>query len=65
MTGLLQRRPIVSLIAGFLLLMLLVSSFPIVPETKQAVVVSFGKPVRILGGYQKGRPIGAAGAGIS
>jgi membrane protease subunit HflC len=65
MIALLQRRPLISLAAGFFLLMLLISSFPIVPETKQAVVVSFGKPVRILGGYQKGRPIGAAGAGIS
>ena len=39
--------------------------FPIVPETKQAVVVRFGKPVRILNRYQAGQPIGAAGAGIS
>ena len=42
----------------------LLGSFPIVPETKQAVVVRFGKPVRILNRYQAGRPIGAAGAGI-
>ena len=54
MIALLQRRPLVSLVAGFLLLMLLVSSFPIVPETKQAVVVRFGKPNRILGGTEAG-----------
>jgi modulator of FtsH protease HflC len=40
-------------------------SFPIVPETKQAVVVRFGKPVRILNRYEPGRPIGSPGAGIS
>jgi membrane protease subunit HflC len=51
-------------IAVFLLLVVL-GCFPIVPETKQAVVVRFGKPVRILNRYQAGHPIGAAGAGIS
>ena len=35
------------------------------PETKQAVVVRFNNPVRILNQYEPGRPIGAAGAGIS
>jgi membrane protease subunit HflC len=55
----------VSLVIGFILLFLVLGSFPIVPETKQAVVVRFGKPVRILNRYQQGRPIGASGAGIS
>jgi modulator of FtsH protease HflC len=36
-----------------------------VPETKQAVVVRFGKPERILNRFEPGRPIGAAGAGVS
>jgi membrane protease subunit HflC len=48
-----------------MLLFLLLSAFPIIPETKQAVVVRFGKPVRIYNQYQAGRPIGAAGAGIN
>jgi membrane protease subunit HflC len=43
----------------------LLGSFPIIPETKQAVVVRFGKPVRIYNMYKAGRPIGAAGAGIN
>jgi membrane protease subunit HflC len=50
---------------ALILLFLIIASFPIVPETKQAVIVRFGKPVRILNEYQAGRPIGAAGAGIS
>ena len=60
-----RSHPILSAILGVFLLVVLLGSFPIVPETKQAVVVSFGKPVRILNQYKAGRPIGAAGAGIS
>ena len=60
-----RNRPILSALAGVFILFLIIASFPIIPETKQAVVVSFGKPVRILGGYKEGRPIGAAGAGIN
>ena len=65
MTGFVSSRPILSGIVAVFVLMALTLSFPIVPETKQAVVVSFGKPLRILGGYKAGRPIGAAGAGIN
>jgi membrane protease subunit HflC len=65
MTDFLRRRPLVSTIVGLLVLVLLLSSFPIVPETKQAVVVRFGKPERILNRYEPGRPIGTAGAGLS
>jgi membrane protease subunit HflC len=65
MTGFIRNRPLVSGVLALFVLLLLVSSFPVVPETKEAVVVRFGKPVRILNQYQAGRPIGAAGAGIS
>ena len=65
MTDFIRRRPLVSAIVAVLLLVLLLSSFPIVPETKQAVVVRFGKPERILNRFEPGRPIGAAGAGLS
>jgi membrane protease subunit HflC len=65
MTDFIRRRPIVSVIVGFILLFVVLSSFPIVPETKQAVVVRFGKPVRILNRFEPGHPIGAVGAGIS
>ena len=60
-----RNRPIITAVLGLFLLVVVLGSFPIVPETKQAVVVRFGKPVRILNRYQAGRPIGAAGAGIS
>ena len=65
MMAFLRNRPIVAAISALVLLFLVVASFPIIPETKQAVVVRFGKPVRILNRFEEGRPIGAAGAGIS
>ena len=65
MTGFVRRRPLLSAIVAFVALVILLGSFPIVPETKQAVVVRFGKPVRILNRFEAGRPIGTAGAGIS
>jgi membrane protease subunit HflC len=65
MTELVRNRPLLSAFVAFALLVLVAASFPIIPETKQAVIVRFGKPVRILNRYQEGRPIGGAGAGIS
>jgi len=65
MTDFIRRRPLLLGIIGFIFLFVVLGSFPIVPETKQAVVVRFGKPVRILNRYERGRPIGAPGAGIS
>ena len=65
MTGFIRRRPLVSGVIAFFVLIVLLSSFPIVPETKQAVVVRFGKPERILNRFEPGRPIGAQGAGLS
>src|ERR1051325_10485265 len=58
----LLRRPLFIAIVGITLLVVLLGSFPIVPETKQAVVVRFGKPVRILHRYAPGSPIGSTGA---
>jgi membrane protease subunit HflC len=60
-----RRHPLFAAALALFALFVLLGSFPIVPETKQAVVVRFGKPVRILGRYEAGRPIGGAGAGIS
>ena len=65
MTDLIRRRPILSAVLAVIVLVLVLASFPIIPETKQAVVVRFGKPVAVLNQYKPGRPIGSAGAGIS
>jgi modulator of FtsH protease HflC len=60
-----RRHPLIATVVGLILLALVLSSFPVVPETKQAVVVQFGKPVRILNRYEPGKPIGSAGAGLA
>jgi modulator of FtsH protease HflC len=65
MTDAIRRHPLLSTILAIILVGLLLSSFPVVPETKQAVIVRFGKPVRILNHYEPGKPIGGPGAGIS
>ena len=65
MTSFFRAHPIWSAIIIILLLFLIVTSFPIIPETKQAVVVRFGKPVTVFNQYKAGRPIGTAGAGIN
>ena len=65
MTDYVRRHPILTAILAVLVLTLVLSSFPIVPETKQAVVVRFGKPIRILNRYKPGHPIGAPGAGLT
>ena len=65
MTDILRRHRLLTVIGAVVLLLVLLGSFPIIPETKQAVVVRFGKPVRIYNMYKPGRPIGTAGAGIN
>jgi len=65
MTDFIRSRPLLSAFIGLIILVVLLGSFPIVPETKQAVVVRFGKPERILNRFGASRPIGSAGAGLS
>jgi membrane protease subunit HflC len=60
-----RNHPVMVGIAALLLLFLLASAAPIVPETKQAVVVRLGKPHRILNRYDASDPIGGQGAGIT
>ena len=60
-----RSRPILTAVVALFLVVVLLGSFPIIPETKQAVVVRFGKPDRIYNQYKPGRPIGAQGAGIN
>jgi membrane protease subunit HflC len=60
----LLRNPIVLGVLAILLLILLVSTVSIVPETKQAVIVRFGEPVRVINSYQDGAGYGPGGAGL-
>jgi len=65
MSDFFRRHSMVAIIGAFIVLFLIYTSFPIVPETKQAVVVQFGKPVRILNRYRADQPIGHRGAGLA
>ena len=65
MTGFARSHPIITAALAVVALFLLITSFPVIPETQQVVVVRFGKPVRIYNKYEAGRPIGTAGAGIN
>ncbi len=65
MTDFIRRHPMMAGFAGLFLLFLVLSTFAIVPETRQGIVVQFGKPVRIINRYEPGQQFGAAGAGIA
>lgn len=64
MSSSLLRNPIALAFGAILLLVLLGSTFAVVPETKQAVIVRFGDTKRIINPYQAGRPFGETGAGL-
>jgi len=53
-SDLIRRRPLLSGFIAIVLLFLVTAAFPIISETKQAVVVQFGKPSRILGATKAG-----------
>jgi membrane protease subunit HflC len=65
MTAFVRRHPLMSGILALFVLFLVMSTFAIVPETRQGIVVRFGKPVRIINRYEPGRPFGSNGAGIA
>jgi membrane protease subunit HflC len=65
MTDFLRRHPMWAGFIALLALFLVTSSFAIVPETRQGIVVRFGKPVRIINSYDPARPFGTVGAGIA
>ncbi len=58
------RNPIVAGIIALLLVILAASTFAIVPETKQAVILRFGQPVRTVNAWQPNTPFGQTGAGL-
>lgn len=62
--GNLARNPVALAIIAIAVLILLGSTFAIVPETRQAVVVRFGEPVRIFNSYKPNEDFGTTGAGL-
>ena len=65
MTDFIRRHPMMTGFLALLLLFVATSAFAIVPETRQGIVVRFGKPVRIINRFEAGQPFGSAGAGIA
>ena len=59
-----SRYPIHTALIVIGLLVLLTSTFSVVPETKQGVVQRFGKPVRIINRYDPKQSFGGDGAGL-
>ncbi len=65
MTAFFRRHPFALGIGAFLLLVLLMSSVSIVPETSQGVIARFEKPVRIVNRYKPNQSFGGQGAGLA
>ncbi|MBR0553084.1 protease modulator HflC [Stakelama marina] len=60
----LWRNPMVLAIVALVIVIIGASSFAIIPETQQAVILRFQKPVATVNRYQPNRPFGRTGAGI-
>ena len=65
MMDFIRRRPLMSGFLALFVLMLVLSTFAIVPETKQGIVIRFGKPVRIENPYKPNQEFGNTGAGLA
>jgi membrane protease subunit HflC len=58
------RNPIALAFLAIVLLVLIGSTFSVVPETRQAVIVRFGEPQRIINPYKRGETFGNTQAGL-
>jgi modulator of FtsH protease HflC len=59
-----MRNPIALAFAAILFLILIGSTLSIVPETRQAVIVRFGEPERVINAYHANEEFGRTGAGL-
>ena len=64
MNAALFRNPMVAGVIALLLLIVVVSTVAIVPETRQAVVLRFEQPVDTWNAYRPGEQFGRSGAGL-
>lgn len=65
MTDMLRRHPMLAAFTAAILLVAVLGSVSIVPETSQGVVTRFGKPVRIVNRYDVHQELGSVGAGLN
>lgn len=62
--GNIMKNPVALSVILFGLILVLINTLIIVPETRQGVVVRFGEPVRIINRYETNVPFGSTGAGL-
>ena len=60
----LVRNPVLIAAAAIVLLLAVAGTFAVVPETRQAVVLRFGTPVRVVNRYHDDELFGRSGAGL-
>jgi modulator of FtsH protease HflC len=60
-----KQSPMLAAVVGLALLVLLSMSVSIVPETRQAIISSYGQPLRVINGYQANERFGATNAGLA
>jgi membrane protease subunit HflC len=60
-----RRNPLLWLGVALVVIAVALSSFVVVPETKQAVVIRFGVPQRIMNAYNPKEDFGHTGAGLA
>lgn len=58
------RNPVAAGIVALLVLIVLASTVAIVPETRQAVILRFEKPIALVNAWQPGQQFGNTGAGL-
>ena len=58
------RNPVALAIIAVIALVLVGSTFSVVPETQQAVIVRFGEPKRIINRFDADESFGSSGAGL-
>ena len=64
MNASLLRNPVTIGIVALLALILLATTFAIVPETKQVVILRFEQPIRTVNAYTPNERFGSTGAGL-
>ncbi|HEY0043720.1 MAG TPA: SPFH domain-containing protein, partial [Allosphingosinicella sp.] len=58
------RNPIALAFLAIVILVLIGSTFAVVPETRQAVIVRFGEAQRVINPYRNNEEFGRTGAGL-
>ena len=59
------RNPVVLVVALLALVFLVANTLVVVPETRQGVVLQWGRPVGVINRYHAGESFGRSGAGVA